>query len=778
MPPAKRKLNSLTWSDVRPLAIALSRGSDARYRLTGELRSLYAQSLPDGSWTAGTLDVTAHKRQVTIVGRNLPGLQIGRSIDVEGFWEQHPEHGWQFRAESCTRSQVPTESTAVARYLTANVEGIGARSAELLVTVLGATEALATLLRNPEMVRQFVSPRQAERAFQGLLLWRRDVEREKWCVDVAPKLMAVGGVGYATARRIVNYFGGADVSAVMAREEPYRLLEVPGIGWNVADAIAQHFGVAPLDDDRLEAAVLCAAGALRRRGHSGASVAQLLAYVERHLIQGRREETNDAIQRCVATGDLIESCDALFELPVLAEEWAITRLVERLLSRRFELTDPQRQLVEATIAAARPALTPDQAAAVRSMAERGFSILTGRPGAGKTHALRTVVAAAKSLGLGTAIVAPTGKAAARVQQLTQVPATTIHKKIGGPVGGVQDPAIFGRGLLVIDEASMVDASVMAWIAGNTEPGSDFRLLVVGDRHQLPSVGHGQVLADLISSGVGGCTDLQHVHRAAMDSRITLQANRLLDELPLLEDQTHDWRFVELPANPEAARKSVVKEVRRVIHEERTSLLRNVGGPAFDARRDLQLLTARNLGPLGVHALNDDVRAIVNPNGELGPHIRSDDASAPVRARIGDRVMCVENDYSVGDDGLMNGEQGVVVAVERGGMRVLLDGGRTVQLRGVQTTNMMLAFCATVHRAQGSEYPVVVVAYHSSHGGMLDRRLLYTAVTRARQRVVLCADRIALANLASSNQHRMARTTGLAVRLRHAERRALGLEETQ
>lgn len=778
MPSARRPRPGLTWQEVRPLAVALSRGSDARYRLSGELRSLYAQSMPDGSWTAGTLDVVAQRRQVTVVGSNLPGLQVGRSVELEGYWERHPEHGWQFRAEACTRSCIPREAAAVARYLAANVEGIGTRSAERLVSALGATEVLGTLLRTPEVVRHFVAPRQSERAVRGLLLWRRDVEREKWCVDVAPKLMAVAGVGYATARRIVNYFGGADVSAVMAREEPYRLLEVPGIGWKVADAIAQHFGVAPLDDERLDAAVLYAARSLRRRGHSGATVVQLLDFIERSLIPGHRAAAEVAVRRCVESADLIESCGALFELPVLAEEWAVTRLVERLLSRRFELTDPQRQLVEATIAAARPALTTDQAAAVRSMAERGFSILTGRPGAGKTHTLRTVVAAARSLGLATAIVAPTGKAAARVQQLTQVPATTIHKKVGGPLGGVHTPAIFGGGLLVVDEASMVDTSVMAWIANNTEPGNDFRLLVVGDRHQLPSVGHGQVLADLIGSRVGGCTDLQHVHRAAMDSRITLQANRLLDGLPLLEEQTHDWRFVELPPDADIARKTVEKEVRRVIHEERTSLLRDAVAPAFDARRDLQLLTARNLGPLGVHALNEDMRAIVNPHGNLGPHIRSDDTSVPVRARIGDRVMCVENDYSVGDEGLMNGEQGVVVAVERGGMRVLLDGGRTVHLRGVQTTNMMLAFCATVHRAQGSEYPVVIVAYHSSHGGMLDQRLLYTAVTRARRRVVLCADRAALASLGSSNQTRMARTTGLAERLRHAERRALGLEEAE
>jgi exodeoxyribonuclease V alpha subunit len=308
---------------------------------------------------------------------------------------------------------------------------------------------------------------------------------------------------------------------------------------------------------------------------------------------------------------------------------------------------------------------------------------------------------------------------------------------------------------------MIDAEVAAWLAKNIRPGPDFRLLVVGDEHQLPSVGHGRVLADLLAADVISVSRLTIVQRQATGSRIVQQAHRILERQPLLVGDTHDWTVVPLPGEAEAAQAVVIRAVRRVLREEATSILPR--DRAFDARRDLQVLTPRVGGALGVEALNEKLRELVNPGAGDGPWV-----AGGQRVREGDRVTCIHNDYTVEPDGLMNGEQGVVRAVEGDALRLLLDDGREVRTRGVQNKSVALAFAATVHRAQGSEYPVVLLVYHRSHAPLLDQRVLYTGVTRAKQRVILCADPEAL-RVSAATGAALERCSGLAARIRRRQR---------
>jgi exodeoxyribonuclease V alpha subunit len=319
---------------------------------------------------------------------------------------------------------------------------------------------------------------------------------------------------------------------------------------------------------------------------------------------------------------------------------------------------------------------------------------------------------------------------------------------------------------VVEESSMVDLALMAWLAVNIRPDDSFRLVLVGDRNQLPPINHGQVLADLLSFGKVPYTELTVVQRQAAGSAIIAQANRILRGDPLEETERLDWRFVELPDDPNKAQDLFLRAVRRVIHEEYQSIIRKVRGTPFNPSRDLQVLSPRNTGPLGVAELNSALRGQLNKSSVIGPWIAGGE-----RVRVGDRVVCTQNDYTIGDRGLMNGEQSVVVEVTADCTTLRTDDGRVVRTRGVQNNNLGLAFCMSVHRSQGSEYPVVVVAFHSSHYPLLDTRLLYTAITRSRVRTILCADRAALATLTSPVSPQTARVTRLASRI-------LGTEENE
>lgn len=744
--------STLTMTQARRLGAALAQQPGVHV-LEGEVASLAASVRPDGSWVAGTLLV--RNTRVGFVAREVPGLQVGRIVVVEGRWDQHPEHGIQFDIRHCRRSILPHERRSLVRYLAANVAGLGERRAERLIAGLGEQDALLRLARDPELARLFFPRVTGEQIVHGVRLWARDLGSERWCVELAPKLMAAADVGYAIARRIVAYFDAPEVADLIARRDTYRLLEVPGFGWKRADAVARQLGVRPNAPERMVAAVLSAYDDLvSREGHTGVAVSPL---VERACRLAGGERYRAFVRRAVV--QVLRDCDLVRYRRLLArpehieQEWLIANLVDVLAQRSYQLTPEERRAIGAVVRSTN--LTAEQGAAVWLVAERGVTLLTGGPGTGKTHTLRGVLDAATRLALPITIVAPTGKAATRAAEMTKRPASTIHRLLGGAPGSTREGGPLTSGVLVIEEVSMLDAEIMAWLAKNVVPGPGFRLLVVGDADQLPSVGPGRVLTDLLASGVVPTARLTAVQRQAAGSRIVQQAHRILASETLLEGETHDWSTVLLPDDPMRAQQEVVHAVRRVISQEAGSILRS---SPFDARRDLQVLTPRVRGYLGVAGLNTALRPVLNARGEDGPWI-----AGGQRVRVGDRVMCIANDYTVKPDGLMNGEQGVVTGIVGDAVYIALDDGRKVVTRGVQNANLSLAFAATVHRAQGSEYPVVLFVYLASHAPLLDQRLLYTAVTRAKQRVVLCADRRALA-LSAATGRALVRSSGLAERI--------------
>jgi exodeoxyribonuclease V alpha subunit len=747
---------------LKPLTLNTARGLGhvvdlraGRYCISGEVRSIYQSSTSDGSWTVGALALTLSNQLIPFTAKGVGGLQVGRIVDIEGFWTRHPEYGVQLSVETCRSSELPRERRALVRYMSANIPGLGDKRSERVVRVLGES-ALTRLWQNPDTIKSIFPGSIGERITISVRDWARDQESDRWSIEIAPKLMAAGGVGYPMAKRIVSFFSSAEVADLIARRDPYRLLDVPGIGWARADAIAQYMGVTSDAEERLEAAILWAYRLGQNKGHTALTRSSLISSASR-LIPGKEKGLSRALVRCTVYCELIRSAGAIFRPDCLQAEWTVADLINLLLRRKITLGEESCKIVQRIIEAER--LNQEQGQAILNAVSHGVSIITGGPGTGKTFTLRALARVAQALQVDLRIVAPTGKAAVRASDVCGVRASTIHKLLGGSPGSLREQGPLTSGIFIMDEASMIDLELMAWLAKNIRPDNSFRLVFVGDHNQIPPIGHGKVLADLLEAGKVPTTTLLNIRRQAADSTIITQARRVIENKPLLEIERIDWRFVELPGDAQKAQRELLRNTRRVIQEEFESILRRHVDVRFEPTQDLQVLSPRRTGLLGVAELNKLLRDELNDKPSTGPWIGGGE-----RVRVRDRVVCIQNDYTVGNDGLMNGEQGVVVNFRDNTIQVRLDDGRLIETRGVQNTNLELAFCTSIHRSQGSEYPVVVIVYHSSHYPLLDARLLYTAITRAKQRVILCADRRGLEMAASKGVTPTARITRLAKRI--------------
>ncbi len=729
--------------------------NSGRCVINGEIQSVNSASAEDASWVLGHLKSPTEKHPLTFIAKGVGGLLVGRIVQVQGFWDKHPKYGDQFLIESCICSELPRERAALVRYLKANVLGLGSRRSERLVAALGET-VLSRMQQEPDVVKHVFPGGLGERIALGVRQWLAVESNEQWSINIAPKLMAAGDINYSLAKRIISYFSSAEVADLIARRDPYRLLEVPGIGWQRADAIAQNMGVASDADERLEAAVQCAYQEELRRGNSAVARSRLISATS-PLASGLGKEIGRAIARCTVYCELVRSGGVIFRPDILRMEWSVADLINQLLRIRHSLQEVTLHKVQYILK--KEGLNEAQRKSVLTALESGVSIITGGPGTGKTHTLRALAKAAQALGVDLMIAAPTGKAAARAAELCFAESVTIHKLLGGPLGSLRQGGPIRSGILVIEEASMIDLALMSWLSANIKPDLSFRLVLVGDCNQIPPISHGQVLTDLLRSGKVPITELVEVQRQAAGSTIIIQANHILKNQPLDEGERIDWRFVELPEAAGRAQEVFLHAVGRIIQEEYQSIVHKARQVAFNPGRDLQVLTPRNTGSLGVAELNAALRKQLNRSTTTGPWIGGGE-----RVRTDDRVVCTQNDYTVGERGLMNGEQGVVIGVNSDTITTRLDDGRIVKTQGVQNNNLQLAYCMSIHRSQGSEYPVVVVAYHSSHYPLLDKRLLYTAITRSKSRAILCADRRALEINASSTRSQVGRVTRLASRI--------------
>lgn len=668
--------------------------------------------------------VRGRREPVTVVG-HAAAISPGEELRASGSWTNDPKHGAQFKAETVT-TVAPTSPEGIERFLASGlVRGVGPHFAKRLVDAFG-TSVFEVIETDPERLREVpgVGPLRAERIVAS---WA-----EQKGVREIMVFLHSHGVGTSRAVRIFRTYG-ADAIAVVS-EDPYRLArDVRGIGFVTADALARRLGIPEDAMIRVRAGVSHVLAEALDEGHCGLPRETLVPRAA-ELLARPEEQVTEALELELADRRLVPDeagGKACVFLPALhAAERAVAARIAALAAGAppWRRSDPAAAIpwVEERTGIT---LSPSQRDAVGAFLRSKVLVLTGGPGVGKTTLVDALLRIVFAESLRIVLAAPTGRAAKRLAESTRTEAKTIHRLLEidpstGRFRRDRDNPLEAD-LVVVDEVSMVDVLLARALLEAIPPSA--ALLLVGDSDQLPSVGPGQVLRDLLASGAVAAIRLTEVFRQAAASRIVVGAHRIREgHLPDLSNPPGTDLFFFDAKEPDDA-------ARRVVEVVAERIPRRFG---LDPRRDVQVLVPVHRGPLGARALNEALGKALNPGG--APRVsRYGQELAP-----GDRVMQTENDY---DREVYNGDLGLVTSVDpvEAELRVSFD-GRQVAYGFDELDVLQLAWATTIHKAQGSEYPAVVIPLGMTHYKMLERNLLYTAVTRGKRLVVLVGDRRAVA----------------------------------
>ncbi|MGE5166518.1 MAG: ATP-dependent RecD-like DNA helicase [Sphingobacteriales bacterium] len=666
-----------------------------------------------------------HRELVTVIG-HAAVISAGEWITASGEWINDRTHGQQYKAKYL-KTTAPTSLDGIEKYLGSGmIRGIGPVYAKKLVRAFGE-KVFDTIEAQPQRLREVtgIGPVRASRITAA---WA-----EQKIVREIMVFLHSNGVGTARAVRIYKTYG-ADAVQVMS-ENPYRLArDIRGIGFKTADAIAMKLSIEKTAMIRVRAGISYALTEAMNEGHCGLPTDELVPLAEK-LLEVPVELVRTALDLELTEGTVI--ADSVGETPCVflaALHRAERAIAERLLRLANDMLpwpwiDPDKALpwVEERIGLA---LAASQAAAIRLALRSKVLVMTGGPGVGKTTIVKAILRILAAKGVRLLLCAPTGRAAKRMTEATGFGAKTIHRllevdpKGGGFKRGDDNP--LDCDLLVVDETSMVDVMLMQALMKAVPDKA--ALLIVGDIDQLPSVGPGQVLADVISSGAVPVVRLTEVFRQAAQSRIIISAHRINQGgIPDLSPPGTDSDFYFVQANdPETA-------VPRIIELVKTRIPKRFG---LDPIRDIQVLCPMNRGGVGARSLNIELQAALNPAGERKVE-RFGWTFAP-----GDKVMQIENDY---EKDVYNGDIGYIdnVDPDDGELSASFD-GRTVTYGFGELDSLVPAYAATIHKSQGSEYPAVVIPVMTQHYVMLQRNLLYTGVTRGKKLVVLVGQKKAVA----------------------------------
>ncbi len=665
------------------------------------------------------------QRDLVTVTAHTVTVAAGEWVQMSGAWVNDRTHGLQFKARFLKASP-PTTLEGIERYLGSGmIRGIGPVYAKRLVRVFG--EAVFDLIeQQPARLREVagIGPKRASKIIAG---WA-----DQKVIREIMLFLHANGVGTSRAVRIYKTYGTDAVQVIT--DNPYRLArDIRGIGFRTADLVAQKLGIEPTASVRVRAGISYALSEAMDEGHCGLPTEELTTLTVK-LLEISADLIDPALDLELRAGEVIADTLDGRRCIFLA---GLYRAEQTIAERLGRLSTGHPSWPSINIAKAAPwvegktglALAESQLEALRLAVMSKVLVITGGPGVGKTTLVNSILKVLRAKGVGIALCAPTGRAAKRLGESTGLEAKTIHRlletdpKTGGFRRGEEHP--LDCDILVIDEASMVDVLLMRSLL-NALPDTA-ALLMVGDVDQLPSVGPGQVLGDIIGSGVISVVRLTEVFRQAATSRVIINAHRInrgqMPELAAVEGS--DFYFVEAADPEEAARKLVIIVRDRI--------------PArfgLHAVRDVQVLCPMNRGGVGARTLNAALQAALNPPGEARVE-RFGSIYGP-----GDKVMQVVNDY---DRDVFNGDFGIVSRVDADeGQLVAMFDGREVVYGFGELDELSLANATTIHKSQGSEYPAVVIPMTTQHYAMLARNLLYTGVTRGKKLVVLVGQRKALA----------------------------------
>lgn len=662
---------------------------------------------------------------VTVVGE-LPELNPGESLKLTGRWMTHSKHGRQFRSESCEQT-LPANIEGLRRYLGSGmIRGIGPVMAERIVRKFGV-KTLDVIESNPERLREVLGIG-ARRVQQVAAAWE-----EQKAIKEVMILLQSHGVTTRLAVKIFKQYGDAAVDVL--ESEPYRLArDIWGIGFKTADKIARDMGLPADAPSRIEAGVVYTLNKQADEGHVYVPQAEL-ATKAAELLEVKEEKVEYAVTRLEALDQVKTETitqerkeNAVYLTPFYYCEVGVTNRLRRMMntagSRLQRLRANPRVRHTGDLE-----LSPQQRQAIEAGLTHKVSVLTGGPGTGKTTILRVLTEMLRRSHCSFALASPTGRAAKRLSEATGHPAKTIHRLLGySPAGGFErnEENPLDVDMVIVDEASMLDLVLTNNLLKAVDPRS--HLLLVGDVDQLPSVGAGDVLRDIIASGLPAVTRLDVIFRQAQDSLIVTNAHRINQGwLPRTPRSAQDF-FLFLQSDPDKAAVLLVDVVKNRIPRKFN----------LDPSRDIQVLSPMYRGSMGVTNLNEMLQEALNPPAPNRPERRMGGRTL----RVGDRLMQTRNDY---EKGVYNGDIGRLAVLDRVEQTVVVDfEGRTVVYDWMDLDQVVHAFAISVHKAQGSEYPAVVIPMTMQHYLMLQRNLLYTAVTRARRLVVLVGTKKAIA----------------------------------
>ncbi|MBQ9521470.1 MAG: ATP-dependent RecD-like DNA helicase [Oscillospiraceae bacterium] len=696
---------------------------------------------------------------VIVVGC-IPGVAPGEGMSVSGAWENHPQHGQQLRAEEVER-HLPEDPAEIYSFLSSGVcQGLGRVTARRMVETF-KEETLSVLEQEPErltVIRGMTlkKARELSEAFRQTMGLRRLMAFLSR-YELPPIL----------AMRLRERYGDTALSTLT--ENPWLLsMDENGVSFALTDRIAMSMGFAPDCEQRVQAALIFMLNFQERNGHVFLPKQKLIDATAR-LLDCPRELPERELDALTAKGDVVREEIANESACYLRRMWEAEASAQVRLEALLSAAPDKSKQAERVLSEVEQALgvtyAEHQREAVRLAARVGVLILTGGPGTGKTTTVRGIVALFQRMGLDMELSAPTGRAAQRLGEVTGMEAQTVHRLLGMTRNDETGQIMFTKSekdplktdAVIIDEMSMVDLPLFSALLRALRPGT--RLVLVGDADQLPSVGAGNVFSDLIRSGRIQTVFLREIFRQAEQSAIIRNAHAVNTGQPprLLNDQ-EDFFFLRRPA-PEQAAETIVELCQ-------TRLPQNMGVP----HEQIQVLTPTRKGVCGTVELNRRLQEALNPKSPEKRELRWGDTLF----REGDKVMQTRNNYDVVwtrpdnslGTGIFNGDVGQILQIDPSGQAMLVDfDGRAAPFSPEMLNELELAYAVTVHKAQGSEYRAVVMAAVPAARSLMTRGILYTALTRARELMILVGDPYAVGAM-SANDWQQRRYSGLRWRLSH------------